>query len=113
MRTETHSCGARWALGGAHCAGHGCHRTFAGLGAFDMHRAAVGDERVCRDPETIIGKQGQRLLETKLDRSGLMVWAEIQTRESTWFAEQKKARKASKALRASQSRADTPASTDT
>lgn len=34
----------------AHCGADGCHQTFAGITAFDAHRAGPVDERHCRPP---------------------------------------------------------------
>lgn len=46
----THSCGARWSDKNiAHCAG--CHRTFGGTRAFEMHRK----DCTCVDPHTMKG----------------------------------------------------------
>lgn len=51
-------CAATWqGLRVAHC--RGCHRTFAGVGLFDLHRTADGR---CLDPETVVGRDGERRL---------------------------------------------------
>lgn len=40
----------------AHCAARNCHRTFAGVGLFDLHRTADGR---CLDPASIVTKDGE------------------------------------------------------
>ena len=40
----------------AHCAG--CHRTFGGDTAFDMHRRQEGSRRVCADPLELTNEHG-------------------------------------------------------
>lgn len=51
MTKLPHSCGkcdARWSgLNTAHCAADGCHRTFSGVSAFDLHRIGGVDNRSC------------------------------------------------------------------
>jgi hypothetical protein len=54
-------CEATWTGDGrAHCAG--CHRTFSGVTTFDQHRSQAGEHGTCLDPETVVGKTGDRLL---------------------------------------------------
>lgn len=59
----TCGCGANWtALGAAHCAAPGCHRLFASASLFDLHRSQDGEHGTCLDPETVVGREGQRRL---------------------------------------------------
>lgn len=59
----TCGCGAAWtALGAAHCAASGCHRTFASAGLFDLHRSQDGEHGTCLDPKTVLSRDGQRRL---------------------------------------------------
>jgi hypothetical protein len=44
----------------AHCGS--CHRLFAGVRLFDMHRSRDGEHGTCLDPETVLGEQGQQRL---------------------------------------------------
>jgi hypothetical protein len=47
--TPSCACGARWTgLTRAHCSG--CHLTFSGITAFDLHRRGGG----CVDPSTLL-----------------------------------------------------------
>ena len=58
--TTCNGCNAEW--GGSltcHCSAEGCHRTFTGIQAFDRHRV----RGKCVDPETILNKHGERVLE--------------------------------------------------
>lgn len=41
----------------AHCAT--CHRTFTGIGPFDLHRSATGEHGACLDPATLTTADGQ------------------------------------------------------
>ena len=55
-------CGATWkALGAAHCAADGCHRTFSSAGLFDLHRQATVTAGKCLNPVHIRAK-GQRAM---------------------------------------------------
>ena len=50
-------CGGWWTgLISCHCAG--CHRSFTGVGAFDIHRS----RGKCADPATILTKTGEHAL---------------------------------------------------
>lgn len=50
-------CDARWhGTRVAHCAARNCHRTFAGVGLFDLHRTA--DDR-CLHPDDVRGWDGK------------------------------------------------------
>jgi len=40
----------------AHCAARNCHRTFAGVGLFDLHRTADGR---CLDPASLTTRVGE------------------------------------------------------
>lgn len=58
-------CDETWtALAAAHCGGSaGCHRTFSGVGLFDLHRSAYGQHGHCLDPETVVHREtGEHLL---------------------------------------------------
>ena len=64
MNLITHGCGIKWSNAKyAHCAG--CHRTFGGVRAFDMHRR----DCACIDPETL-----SALSLTEDKHTGAPVW---------------------------------------
>lgn len=45
-------CGAWWTgAGRAHCGG--CHETFSGITAFDLHRSQAGEHGTCRAPADV------------------------------------------------------------
>lgn len=53
-------CKATWMGAEAtHCAG--CHQTFASLELFDAHRRATGERGICRDPATMVRRNGERV----------------------------------------------------
>lgn len=98
MRTETHSCGARWERYGerrAHCAG--CHRTFSSTAMFDVHRASEGDQRVCLDPATVFNKKGEPVFEARVDRAGATIWGKP-AGDVAWFQSLKDAKNRQQAL---------------
>lgn len=54
-------CPAAWtAKSAAHCGG--CHRLFATSTLFDAHRSVDGPHGTCLDPETVVGRDGERRL---------------------------------------------------
>ncbi|WP_208630415.1 FDXHR family putative zinc-binding protein [Amycolatopsis kentuckyensis] len=64
-------CDSTWAsLNYAHCAATDCHRTFSGIGYFDLHRRGG----VCADPAGITREDGKAVL--RLDDRGIWVGAE-------------------------------------
>lgn len=66
-RSRAAGAAANWTGDGrAHCGG--CHRTFSGVTTFDQHRSQTGERGTCLDPETVVGKAGDRLL---FDRGGI------------------------------------------
>lgn len=74
-------CDTRWkqiANRTGHCANDGCHRTFGSEEAFDAHYVLGGtlDARVmvCRDPATLITKDGRARFKTFVDGAGATVW---------------------------------------
>lgn len=63
------TCGAIWTgLIACHCSG--CHETFTGLSAFDIHR--VGGQ--CCDPAAIVNKKGEHRL-VRVDKPHWSGWA--------------------------------------
>jgi hypothetical protein len=54
-------CRARWA-GDRPCHCSACHRTFAGVNLFDMHRTAKGERGECLPPATIRNRAEQPLM---------------------------------------------------
>jgi hypothetical protein len=54
-------CGASWsALSAAHCGS--CHRLFASVSLFDMHRSQDGDHGACIPPGEVQGRNGEQRL---------------------------------------------------
>lgn len=50
-------CDSRWTgANRAHCGV--CHRTFAGVGQFDLHRGQDGEHGSCLDPASVTDKRG-------------------------------------------------------
>lgn len=54
-------CKARW-TGERPCHCSACHRTFAGVNLFDMHRTAKGERGECLTPATIRNRVEQPLM---------------------------------------------------
>lgn len=54
-------CAVEWSgLAVAHCGA--CHRTFASVRLFDIHRSPVGKHGSCRNPERVTDRDGKRVL---------------------------------------------------
>jgi hypothetical protein len=54
-------CPATWtATTAAHCSG--CHRTFSGIGLFDLHRSQYGERGSCIDPDNVRNQAGYRVM---------------------------------------------------
>lgn len=69
-RVRCGGCPATWtALGAAHCAAIGCHRTFSSVSSFDKHRA--GHE--CRPPQDV---------GLELNKRGMWAWPSDESGDS-------------------------------